>query len=244
MLISGRNVVNEYLKTGKRIHKAYILKSSQKATLINIENKLKKNNIDIKYCDRRELDHRSEYGNHQGIIIQIDDFKYSSIDEVLNDARLKNEDPFLLILDEIEDPHNLGAMVRSAEAAGCHGVVVQKRRSCPVNEAVFKASSGAINYIPICQVTNISQFIKRIKKENIFVYGTSGYAKNYHTETNLTGPIAIVIGNEGKGMRRLVSENCDDMIKIPIIGQIESLNASTACAVVLYEIVRQRNAKA
>lgn len=187
------------------------------------------------------MDSLSQGGSHQGVVASVLEYKYFQVDDILNEAHNKKEDPFIIILDEIEDPHNLGAIIRTAEVAGAHGVIIPKRRSATVNSVVHKASAGATNYLKVAKVTNITETIKYLKSKNIFIYGADGEARSFYNKTNLTGPIGIVIGNEGKGITKLVKQNCDELIKIPMFGNINSLNASNAAAIILYEVVRQRN---
>lgn len=241
--VFGRNAVLELLDTNK-VEVLYIQKGNLKGSIEKILGKAKYNNILIKNIDKNKLDELSNGVVHQGVAALVSDYKYYSVEDILETAYDKNEDPFVVILDEIEDPHNLGAIIRTCEVAGCHGLIITKRRSATVNSTVHKSSAGATSYLKIAKVTNISDTIKYLKKRNIFVYGTDGDAENYYNKTNLTGPIAIVIGNEGKGISPLIKKNCDDLIKIPMYGKIKSLNASNATAIVLYEVVSQRNEKA
>lgn len=240
--IFGRNAVLELLSSNK-VEILYIQKGNLKGSIEKIIGKAKDNKIIIKYVEKIKLDNMSEGGSHQGVAASVLEYEYYSVDDILKDAASKNEDPFIVILDEIEDPHNLGAVIRTAEVAGAHGIIIPKRRSATVNSTVYKASAGAANYLKVSKVTNITETIKYLKSKNIFVYGTDGDAKSYYNKTNLTGPIALVIGNEGKGISRLVKENCDELIKIPMYGKINSLNASNAAAIVMYEVVRQRDEK-
>ena len=241
MIIYGRNSVIEFLRTKKNIYKAHILKGNINKRLKEIIVNLEKRNIPIIYQDKNELNKLSGYSNHQGIVLEIPDFQYSTIDDLFHVAYEKNEDPFFVILDEIEDPHNLGSIIRTAEGAGVHGIIIPERRSAQVEASVFNTSAGAVNYIKICRVSNINDTIKELKKRGLWIYGTCGESADEYTKTNLTGPLALVVGNEGKGMRRLVRENCDFLIKIPLFGSISSLNASNACSIILYEMVRQRH---
>ena len=240
--IFGRNAVLELLDSNK-IETLYVQKGNLKGSIEKILGKAKYNKVLIKYIDKNKLDELSEGIPHQGVAALVSEYQYYSIDDILKYAKDNNEDPFIVILDEIEDPHNLGAIIRTSEVAGCHGLIIPKRRSATVNSTVHKSSAGATNYLKIAKVTNISDTIKYLKEKNIFVYGTDGEAKNYYNKTNLTGPIALVIGNEGKGISSLVKKNCDELIKIPMYGKINSLNASNAAAIVLYEVVRQRDEK-
>lgn len=239
-LIYGRNACLEALNTGK-VEELYIQKGNLKGSIEKVIGRAKNKNVVIKTVDKKTLDNMANGEVHQGVIALISSFEYSSIDDILNEAKNRNEDPFIVILDEIEDPHNLGAIIRSCETAGVHGVIIPKRRSASINSTVYKSSAGACNYLKVAKVTNINRTIDELKEKNIFVYGTDGDAKNYYNKTNLTGPIAIVIGNEGKGISMQIKKNCDDLIKIPMRGKITSLNASNACAIVCYEVLRQRD---
>lgn len=239
-LIYGRNACLEALNTGK-VEELYIQKGNLKGSIEKVIGRAKNKNVIIKTVDKKTLDNMANGEVHQGVIASISSFEYSSVEDILNEAKNREEDPFIVILDEIEDPHNLGAIIRSCETAGVHGVIIPKRRSASINSTVYKSSAGACNYLRVAKVTNINRTIDELKEKNIFVYGTDGDAKSYYNKTNLTGPIAIVIGNEGKGISMQIKKNCDDLIKIPMRGKITSLNASNACAVVCYEVLRQRD---
>lgn len=239
-LIYGRNACLEALNTGK-VEELYIQKGNLKGSIEKVIGRAKNKNVIIKTVDKKTLDNMAKGEVHQGVIASISSFEYSSVEDILNEAKKREEDPFIVILDEIEDPHNLGAIIRSCETAGVHGVIIPKRRSASINSTVYKSSAGACNYLKVAKVTNINRTIDELKEKNLFVYGTDGDAKSYYNKTNLTGPIAIVIGNEGKGISMQVKKNCDDLIKIPMRGKITSLNASNACAVVCYEVLRQRD---
>ena len=239
-LIYGINACLEALNTGK-VEELYIQKGNLKGSIEKVIGRAKNKNVIIKTVDKKTLDNMAKGEVHQGVIASISSFEYSSVEDILNEAKEREEDPFIVILDEIEDPHNLGAIIRSCETAGVHGVIIPKRRSASINSTVYKSSAGACNYLKVAKVTNINRTIDELKEKNIFVYGTDGDAKSYYNKTNLTGPIAIVIGNEGKGISMQVKKNCDDLIKIPMRGKITSLNASNACAVVCYEVLRQRD---
>ncbi|MDY3005758.1 23S rRNA (guanosine(2251)-2'-O)-methyltransferase RlmB [Anaerococcus sp. AGMB00486] len=229
--IFGRKPVIETIDTGEKILKAHILKSNSNNKFIEkIINKLNERNVKIVYENK---DYFSKIdGNHQGVEIEVEDFKYKDLDELKDKKRL-------MILDQIEDPHNLGAIIRSAEAFGFDGIIIGERRSAKVNSTVYKTSAGAINNIDIAQVININRAIKELKEENFWIYGLAGEAESDITQTDLTGKIGLVVGNEGKGLSRLVRENCDGLIKIPMLGKINSLNASVASAIAIYETIRQ-----
>lgn len=238
--IIGRNACLELLNSDRTVDKIYIQKGEQKGSILKIIGKAKSMGIHVQEIDRRKLEEITNATNHQGICALVSDFKYSSIQEILSFSREKGETPFLVFLDGIEDPHNLGAIIRTAEVAGVHGIIIPSRRSASINATVEKTSAGATSYMKVAQVTNLSRAIEEVKKENIFVYGADGEAKSLHTKTNLTGPIALVIGNEGKGISQNIKKHCDELIKIPMFGKVGSLNASNAAAILIYEILRQR----
>lgn len=239
MKIFGRNQIGMCLDEGIKIKSADILNTEQKA-LQDLVQRLEEKGIKIRYHNRYEMDKICEGGHHQGVAAEIPEHKYQTVEEILQFAAEKNEPPFVVILDEIVDPHNLGAIIRTAETAGCHGVIISEKRACQVTPTVYKTSSGAALILPIARVTNINRSIEELKAKGLFIYGTSGYATETLWQADLSGPVGIVIGNEGRGLRRLVAENCDSLIKIPMFGKTESLNASTAAAVVIYDIVRRR----
>lgn len=239
--ITGRNPVIELLRSNRKIDRIYISKGQLKGSIKKLIGMARDRNIRIQEVSKGRLDQMSEGGVHQGVAALISGFQYSSIDSMLNRARSKKEDPFIIILDEIEDPHNLGAITRTAECAGAHGVVIPERRAAQVNQTVYKASSGAVEYIPIARITNISDTIRKLKDEGLWVYGADMKGEDYHFNTDLKGAVALVIGNEGKGISRIVKENCDLLVQIPMLGSISSLNASTSAAILIYEVVRQNN---
>ena len=239
-MLEGRNAVTEALKAGRTIDKVFLASGDTDSTLRYIASLAKKNGAVVTYCDRRKLDTMTQTGAHQGVIAMAATRDYATIQDILDSAREKGEAPLIIICDEITDPHNLGAIIRTAECAGAHGVIIPKRRSSGLTAVVAKASAGAMEYMKIARVSNLTAAIKTLKENGVWIYGTAadGAAPLYRTD--LTGPAAIVIGSEGEGMGRLVSESCDFMISIPMKGHINSLNASNACAILLYEAVRQR----
>ena len=239
-MLEGRNAVTEALKAGRTIDKVFLASGDTDSTLRYIASLAKKNGAVVTYCDRRKLDTMTQTGAHQGVIAMVAARDYATIQDILDSAREKGEAPLIIICDEITDPHNLGAIIRTAECAGAHGVIIPKRRSSGLTAVVAKASAGAMEYMKIARVSNLTAAIKTLKENGVWIYGTAadGAAPLYHTD--LTGPTAIVIGSEGEGMGRLVSESCDFMVSIPMKGHINSLNASNACAILLYEAVRQR----
>ena len=239
-MLEGRNAVTEALKAGRTIDKVFLASGDTDSTLRYIASLTKKNGAVVTYCDRRKLDTMTQTGAHQGVIAMAAAHDYATIDEILAAAQEKGEAPLVVICDEITDPHNLGAIIRTAECAGAHGVIIPKRRSSGLTAVVGKASAGAMEYMKIARVSNLAAAIQTLKDHGVWVYGTAADGAAPLYQTDLTGPAAIVIGSEGEGMGRLVKESCDFMVSIPMKGHINSLNASNACAIVLYEAVRQR----
>lgn len=242
-LIEGRNPVIEAIRAGKPIDKLFVLDGCNDGPIMTIKREAKKNDIFVKYVAKERLDQLSETGKHQGVIAYAAAYEYSEIEDIFALAKEKNEDPFVFILDNIEDPHNLGAIIRTANLSGAHGVIIPKNRAVGLTATVARTSAGALNYTPVVKVTNISKTIEELKKQGLwFVCADMDGETMYNL--NLTGPIGLVIGNEGDGVSRLVKENCDMIAAIPMKGDIDSLNASVATGVLAYEIVRQRIAKA
>ena len=240
-LIEGRNAVIEALRTEASIDKIFIQKGEVDKTLGHIASKARAAGIVVVEADRRKLDGMSRTHAHQGVIALAAVREYVSVDDILADAAAKNEPPLIVVCDEISDPHNLGAILRTAECAGAHGVIIPKRRSAGLTAVVAKTSAGAVSYIPVARVANIPSLLKDLKKQGVWVFGTAADGTTDLYTADLKGPAAIVIGSEGSGMTRLVSENCDFLVSIPMKGRISSLNASAAAAVLLYEAVRQRS---
>ena len=237
--IEGRNAVLEAFRSGKTIDKLFILDGCQDGPIKSIVREAKKTDAIINYVDKERLDRLAGTGHHQGVVAIGAAYEYAEVDDILASAKEKGEDPFIFILDEIEDPHNLGAIIRTANLAGAHGVIIPKRRAVGLTATVAKTSAGAINYTPVAKVTNISQTIEELKKQGLwFVCADMGGETMYNL--NLKGPIGLVIGNEGNGVSRLVKDKCDFIASIPMKGDIDSLNASVAAGVLAYEIVRQR----
>lgn len=237
--IEGRNAVLEAFRSGKSVDKLFILDGCQDGPVRTIAREARKKDTIINYVTKERLDQLSETGSHQGVIAQVAAYEYSTVEDILAKAREKGEAPFIVLLDNIEDPHNLGAIIRTANLAGAHGVIIPKRRAAGLTATVAKTSAGALNYTPVAKVTNIGQTIEELKKEGIwFVCADMGGESMY--KLNLNGPIGLVIGNEGEGVSRLVREKCDFIASIPMKGDIDSLNASVAAGVLAYEIVRQR----
>lgn len=242
-IIYGKNPIIEALEAGHEINKMLLLEGSRDRNLQKIIEMARSKKILLQFVERKMMDKIAEGENHQGVIAYISPYEYYEVDALLQIARDKGEPPFLIICDEITDPHNLGSIIRTANAVGAHGVIIPKRRSAAINQTVVKTSCGAVEYVPVARVTNITQTIKSLQKEGVWIVGTDMGAPVYH-EANLTGSIAIVVGNEGDGISRLVKESCDFMISLPMMGAVSSLNASVACGIVMYEVVRQRNIKA
>ena len=238
-IIEGRNAVIEAFRSGKTVDKVLILEGCQDGPINTIVREAKKHNVLIKYVKKDRLDKVSETGKHQGVIAYVAAYKYAEVEDILDNARKKGEPPFVIILDGIEDPHNLGAIIRTANQAGAHGVIIPKRRAVGLTSTVARTSAGAINYTPVAKVTNIANTIEDLKKEGMwFVCADMDGEVMYNLD--LKGPIGLVIGNEGEGVSRLVKEKCDFIAQIPMKGDIDSLNASVAMGILSYEIVRQR----
>lgn len=238
--VEGRNAVIELLKSNKTIEQLFIANGKMEGSINKILGLAKDKGVIVKEVDRKKLDLMSETKAHQGVIAQITPFKYSTVDEILNYAKQKDEDPFIVILDELEDPHNLGSIVRTAELCGVHGIIIPKRRNVGVTATVYKASVGAIEYVKIAKVTNVNSTIDELKAKNIWVYGADINGEEYSYDTNFNGACAIVIGNEGKGISKLTKNKCDKLVKIPMIGKINSLNASVAGGIMMYEVLKGR----
>lgn len=237
--IEGRNAVMEAFRSGKSIDKLYVLDGCQDGPVLSIKREAKKQDTIIRYVDKERLDQLSETGKHQGVIAYAAAYEYAEVDDILNQAKEKGEDPFILLLDNIEDPHNLGAIIRTAHLAGAHGVIIPKNRAVGLTATVARTSAGALNYLPVAKVTNLSKTIEELKKEGLW-FAAADMDGTVMYDANLTGPIGLVIGSEGEGVSRLVKEKCDYTISIPMKGKIDSLNASVAAGVLSYEIVRQR----
>lgn len=241
--IYGRNPVLEVLKSGGDIDKIYMLKSSGDGASKKILSMAKESGVVVTRTDDKKLENMAGTKNHQGVVALVTDFEYSTIDEILEYANEKNEDPFVVILDSIEDTHNLGAIIRSAEAAGVHGVIIPKRRSAMVNKTVYKTSAGAVEYMKVAKVTNIARIIEELQEKGLWIYGADMEGRDMYYDTDLTGNIGLVIGGEDKGISPLIAKKCDVLVKIPMTGKISSLNASASAAILIYDIIRQRNKK-
>lgn len=243
-LIEGRNALTEALKSGRTIDKVYVAEGSTDRALTRLAALAKEAGAVVVPVDRRKLDQMSPTGAHQGVIAAVAAHEYASVDDILALAAERGEAPLIVICDELSDPHNLGAILRSAECAGAHGVIIPKRRSVGLTAVVAKTSAGAVEYLPVARVANIANTIRELKEKGVWIYGTAADGASGLYRTDLTGPTAIVIGNEGEGMSRLARESCDVLVSIPMKGRISSLNASAAAAVLLYEALRQRENKA
>lgn len=241
-VIVGRNPVSEAVRSGRAIESILVARGSRNGAVSVILAKAKQKGIVIKEVDPKKLDYMSGTQVHQGIVAVAAVKEYSTVDDILNTAKERGEDPFIIILDELEDPHNLGAIIRTAECAGAHGVIISQRRSAGLTFAAGKASAGAVEYVKVARVVNIPNTIDKLKSEGVWVYGTDMDGELY-TKTDLTGPVAIVIGNEGKGIGTLVAKKCDAVLSLPMMGKINSLNASVAAGILSYEVVRQRSGK-
>ena len=241
--VEGRNSVLELLESGKDINRVFIQIGEKHGSINKIISKAKENRIVIVQDEKYKLDKKSQTNNHQGVIAIVPPFEYSSVEDILEEARKRNEQPFILILDGIEDPHNLGSIIRTAETAGIHGIIIPKRRAVAGNSTVNKVSAGAVQYMKIARENNINETIKYLKSNDIWICGTDMNTNKYYYEENYSIPIALVIGSEGFGISRLVKENCDFLVNIPMSGKISSLNASVSAGIVMYEAVKQRKSK-
>lgn len=240
--IIGRNPVSEAVKSGREIDKIIVKKGEIEGSLLPIIKKARQAGIPIIEADKHKLDALADGGNHQGVVAFCASHEYASVDDILNSAREKGSEPFVIVLDKITDPHNLGSILRTANCAGADGVIIPKRGGVGLNETVAKTSAGAIEYVPVAKVTNIAQTIEKLKKEGLWAVGAEAGGDVMY-DTDLTGPVALVIGNEGEGISRLVKEKCDFLCEIPMYGNVNSLNASVAAAVMMYEVVRRRKSK-
>lgn len=239
-IVEGRNAVIEALRAGRVLDKIYIQKGETDKALGHIASKAREAGIVVVDADKRKLDAMSQTHAHQGVIALAAVREYCSVADILSIAKERNEHPFIIICDEISDPHNLGAVIRTAEAAGAHGVIIPKRRSAGVTSIVDKTSAGAVEHMAVARVANLTSAINELKDAGVWIYGTAAEGTNPLWKTDLKGPICIVIGSEGDGISRLVRENCDFLVSIPMKGKVSSLNASAAAAVLIYEALRQR----
>lgn len=238
--IEGRNSVLELLESGKDVNKIFVTRGEKHGSINKILGIAKERKIIVVEKDKKQMDEMAQEENYQGVIAIVPPFEYVEISDILEVAKERNEDPFVIVLDGIEDPHNLGSIIRTAETAGVHGVIIPKRRAVSVNSTVNKASAGAVEHMKIARVTNISDAIEELKKAGLWVCGTAVDTNKYYYNQDLTGALAIVIGNEGKGIGEKVKKNCDFLVKIPMKGKVQSLNASVSTGIVVYEAVKQR----
>ena len=239
-IIEGRNAVMEAFRSGKPVDKLYVLDGCQDGAVRSIIREARKHDTILNFVEKDRLNQLSETGKHQGVIASVAAYEYAEVEDMLKLAEEKGEDPFLIILDNIEDPHNLGAIIRTAEAAGAHGVIIPKRRSASLNATVFKTSAGAASWLPVARVSNLAATIDMLKENGVWIYGTDGEGQSY-TEVKLTGSIGLIVGSEGFGMGRLIKDKCDFLLSLPMAGKVNSLNASVAAGIFMYEAVRQRN---
>lgn len=239
--VEGRNAVRELLNSDKDINKIFIQKGDRHGSILEIIAKAKEKKILINEVDKFKLDQMAQSDNHQGVIAMVPPYEYSTVEDILEYAKSKNEDPFILILDEIEDPHNLGSIIRTAECCGVHGIIIPKRRACPVNSTVNKTSVGAAQYVRVARVNNLNDTIRELKENDVWIYGTDMNGAVDYNKQDYKGGVGLVIGNEGSGMGKLVRENCDILVKIPMKGKINSLNASVSAGIVMYEVMNQKN---
>ncbi|WP_062349774.1 23S rRNA (guanosine(2251)-2'-O)-methyltransferase RlmB [Bacillus kwashiorkori] len=240
-IIAGKNPVLEAMKSNREINKIWISEGSQKGSMQSIINSAKEKNIIVQFVPRKKIDELANGVNHQGVCAQVAAYKYYELDDLFKKAESANETPFFLILDELEDPHNLGSIMRTADACGVHGIIIPKRRSVGLTTTVAKASTGAIEHIPVVKVTNIARTMDELKEKGIWIVGTDASAKIDYRKMDGQLPIALVIGSEGKGIGRLNKQKCDFLIHLPMRGHVTSLNASVAAALLMYEVYRHRN---
>lgn len=238
-MVAGRNAVMEALKGSRSVNKLMIANGSTEGSIKEIIAVAKEKGVNIQYWDRSKLDSIARGIRHQGVLAQVAPVQYAELEDILHVAKDRNEPPFIVLLDELEDPHNLGAILRTADAAGVHGVLIPKHRSCPLSATVAKTSAGAVEHVPVARVGNLVQTIKKLKQEGLWVAAADMDGKDYY-DTDLTGPLLLIIGSEGQGVGRLVKEQCDFVVRIPMVGKINSLNASVAGSILMYEAMKQR----
>lgn len=238
--VEGRNSILELLESGKDINKIFITRGEKHGSINKIIAIAKERKVMLVEKDKKQMDQIAQTENYQGVIAIVPPFEYCEIEEIIEEANKKQEDPFVLILDGIEDPHNLGSIIRTAETAGVHGIIIPKRRAASVNSTVNKVSCGAVEHMKISRVTNISDAIEKLKKEGLWIFGTDINAEKLYYNQDLTGAIGIVIGNEGSGISDKVRKNCDFLVKIPMKGKVTSLNASVSTGIIVYEAVKQK----
>ncbi|WP_413376914.1 23S rRNA (guanosine(2251)-2'-O)-methyltransferase RlmB [Alkalihalobacillus sp. 1P02AB] len=239
--IVGKNPVIEALRSGHTINKIWIAEGSQKGQMTKVIELAKQNGILVQQAPKKKLEQLVSATNHQGVVASIAAYEYKEIDDLFALAESRNEEPFFLLLDELEDPHNLGSILRTADAVGAHGVIIPKRRAVGLTQTVAKASTGAIEYIPVVRVTNMARTMEDLKKRGLWFVGTDAKGSEDYRQASYDMPVGLVIGSEGKGISRLIKEKCDFLIQIPMVGQVTSLNASVAASLLMYEVYRKRN---
>ncbi|KYZ77901.1 RNA methyltransferase [Anaerosporomusa subterranea] len=242
--IAGRNSILEALQSGRSINRVFVAKGERQGSVIQIVALAKEKGLVVQEVDKAKLDAMSGGIRHQGAVASVAPVEYAELEDILACASEQGEHSFLVLLDELEDPHNVGAILRTADAAGVHGVLMPKRRSCPLSGAVAKTSAGAVEYVPVARIGNVVQTIKQLQKQGFWVVGADMSGEKDYFDADLSGPIVVVVGSEGQGLGRLVKESCDLLVRIPMLGKISSLNASVACSLMLYEVMRQRRVKA
>ena len=241
--VEGRNSVLELLESVRDINKIFIQSGEKHGSINKIIAIAKERRIIVNQIDKNKINQMAQTNNHQGVIAIVPPFEYSDVDDILEEARARQEEPFIVILDSIEDVHNLGSIIRTAETAGVHGIIIPKRRAASVNSTVSKVSAGAVEYMKIARVNNLNETIKYLKEQGLWICGTDINTNIDYDKQDYTGSIAIIIGNEGSGISRLVKENCDFLVKIPMKGKITSLNASVSAGIIMYEVLKQRKNK-
>ncbi|AST05834.1 23S rRNA (guanosine(2251)-2'-O)-methyltransferase RlmB [Anoxybacillus flavithermus] len=239
-LIIGKNPVLEALKSGREMNKIWIAEGSQRGQMQSIIQLAKEMGITVQYVPKKKMDQLSD-GNHQGVIAQVAAYRYYDIDDLFKKAEGQGEAPFFIILDELEDPHNLGSIMRTADAVGAHGIIIPKRRSVSLTATVAKASTGAIEYVPVARVTNLARTVDELKERGVWIFGTDAKGTQDYRQLDGVIPLALVIGSEGKGISRLLRDKCDVLVRLPMIGHVTSLNASVAASLLMYEVYRKRH---
>lgn len=242
-ILEGRNPVMEAIKSGRTINKILVAKGSTEGSIKKIVSMAKDSGIIVQYVDKNKINSVSQSDNHQGIIAYVSPQEYKELDELLAELEERDEKPFFIICDEINDPHNLGSIIRTANAVGVNGVIIPKRRATGITPVVVKTSAGATEYVPVCKVTNLARTMEMLKEKGIWIVGTDMDGDKAYYEADLTGKLAIVVGNEGSGMSRIVKEGCDFIVSIPMVGEVSSLNASVAASILMYESLRQNKTK-
>ena len=239
-VVEGRNAIMELLKSDKSVESLLVMKGEINGSLKSIIKIARDRKVVIKEVDRKKLDSMSQTNSHQGVIAITTPFEYCSVEDILKYAKEKGEDPFIIILDELEDPHNFGSIIRTAEVCGVHGIIIPKRRNVGVTPVVYKTSVGAVEHMNIAKVTNINTCIDQLKEQGLWIYGADMHGESYCYEANFKGAVALIIGSEGRGMAKYTKEKCDVLVKIPMVGEINSLNASVAGGIVMYEVLKQK----